>query len=402
MRLFSIQDRPNLVAQHRRLELNTASPQSKGVVGGWMFDHDGGDTAFDFSGAGRDLVCSQGFGTIVTWVHDSPGAVLDFDGGQPLTMNVTDGAFTFGTAEFAVSIWLRKMAVGAGYDGAWAIGSFAPTLYLRTPGGDRPSLYHGGQLDFDNVALPTDRYIHLVYVRRGTTGYLYRDGVQDSTTITHGGNITSNIFSVGDDGAVGQPLEGRVKCCVVYDYAPTEGLIAEMYRRPLDIVFVPRIFQALSPISAAVSGTATDTIDEADVVAGGKTIIITLTGDTWVAAGATFDAQRQNIIDGLDSAQSEGTGWNAEVRDKEVVGAVVRTSDTVVTITLTAAAAYDITAQETITVTVPATALVTSTGDLTATPTFTVDVVAVGYIPYPRGHGEFGGLSDGMTGGLNA
>ena len=28
----------------------------------------------------------------------------------------------------------------------------------------------------------------------------------------------------------------------------------------------------------------------------GKTIIITLTGDTWVAAGATFDAQRLAIL----------------------------------------------------------------------------------------------------------
>lgn len=129
-------------------------------------------------------------------------------------------------------------------------------------------------------------------------------------------------------------------------------------------------------VSAAVTGTAIATIDEDDVVAGSKTIILTLTNDTWVAAGATFDAQRQNIIDGLDSAQAEGAGWNAEVRDKEVVGAVVRTSATVVTITLSAAAAYDITAQETITATVPATALVTSSGDITATPTFTVDPIA--------------------------
>jgi uncharacterized protein (DUF305 family) len=113
------------------------------------------------------------------------------------------------------------------------------------------------------------------------------------------------------------------------------------------------------------------------VVAGGETIVLTLANDTWVAAGATFNAQRQAIIDGLDSAGAEATGWNAEVRDKEVVGAVVRTSDTVVTITLTAAAAYDITADETITATVPAAALVTSAIDVTASPTFTVTFVPV-------------------------
>ena len=63
--------------------------------------------------------------------------------------------------------------------------------------------------------------------------------------------------------------------------------------------------------TAAVTGTATASITETDVVAGGKTIIITLTGDTWIAAGAgSFDLQRDEIIAGLDSAQSELLGWN--------------------------------------------------------------------------------------------
>jgi hypothetical protein len=52
---------------------------------------------------------------------------------------------------------------------------------------------------------------------------------------------------------------------------------------------------------------------------------------------------------------------------------VVRTSDTVVTITLPAFGTYNITAGETITVTVPATAV---TGDaIVATPTFDILVV---------------------------
>lgn len=127
---------------------------------------------------------------------------------------------------------------------------------------------------------------------------------------------------------------------------------------------------------ADITGTATASITEADVVAGGKTVIITLTGDTWIAAGAgSFDLQRLNIIQGLDSAQSEALGWNLQVRDTEVATAVVRTSDTVVTITLSASALYNITAQETITVTVPGTAL-TSGNELESTPTFTVSITS--------------------------
>lgn len=115
-------------------------------------------------------------------------------------------------------------------------------------------------------------------------------------------------------------------------------------------------YTANAALSAAIYGTIIGAVP-ADIVAGGKTIIVTLTADTWVAAGATFNAQRQAIIDGLDSAQSETHGWNAEVRDKEVVGSVVRTSNTVVTITLSAAAAYAVLRGETITVTIPGAAL---------------------------------------------
>lgn len=142
------------------------------------------------------------------------------------------------------------------------------------------------------------------------------------------------------------------------------------------------VYAYKSNVAAAVTGTITAAATEADIRAGGKTIIITLTGDTWVASGATFDAQRQAIIDGLDAAASPGGGWNNEVRDNADVTDVVRTSDTVVTITLEAFGSYDISATETITVTVPASAL-TGGVAITATPTFTVIAVTAGgaYLP---------------------
>jgi len=127
-------------------------------------------------------------------------------------------------------------------------------------------------------------------------------------------------------------------------------------------------------LSAVLTGTLVPTVTEADIVTGGKTVIITLTGDTWVAAGATFDAERQNIINGLDSAQAEAAGWDAVVKATAAVTDVVRTSSTVVTITLEAFASYNVTATETITCTIPASALV-SVLSLVATPTFTVTAV---------------------------
>jgi len=124
---------------------------------------------------------------------------------------------------------------------------------------------------------------------------------------------------------------------------------------------------------SALTGTVTDDT-EANIVAGGSTVILTLLFESWVAAGGTFNGERQAIINGLDSAQSESTGWNTEVRDKQLVGGVVRTSDKIVTITLDAQSAYNITATETITMTVPASAVLGSSA-ITSTPTFTVTIL---------------------------
>ena len=151
-----------------------------------------------------------------------------------------------------------------------------------------------------------------------------------------------------------------------------------------------------SSISAAITGTATASITEADVVAGGKTIIITLTGDTWLAAGTGpigSTANTQAIIDGISAASSPALGWNDEWRDKEVTTAVVRTSNTVCTITMSSQAtisgSYNISSTETITVTVPA-AAVDGGSPVVATPTFTVSATVTDVFFHTLHRIEFG------------
>jgi hypothetical protein len=135
-----------------------------------------------------------------------------------------------------------------------------------------------------------------------------------------------------------------------------------------------------------------------DCVNGGKQIILTLTDDTWVASGATFNATRAAIIAGIDSAQAGVTGWDAEVKAKQAVTIVTRTSDTVVTITFTASAAYAITAAETITVTVPAAAL-TGAAPIVASPTFIIRYVTNATAVYSNkyGGGVYGGMGSVVT-----
>ena len=100
---------------------------------------------------------------------------------------------------------------------------------------------------------------------------------------------------------------------------------------------------------------------------------------------APFDDARQAFIDGFDSAQSEANGWDAK-RSSIPVSAVVRTSGTVVTMTLPAIATYDITATETITVTVPASILAGASA-VVATPTMTITAAGgAGAFPFRATH----------------
>lgn len=131
--------------------------------------------------------------------------------------------------------------------------------------------------------------------------------------------------------------------------------------------------------TATITGTITATVTEADIVTGGNTLIITLTGDTWKAAGTGpigSTADTQALIDGFSAASSPTNGWNNEVRDKAATTEIVRTSDTVATWTVATQSGYDIIAQEVITGTIPIAALTTGAGTITATSTFTVDPVS--------------------------
>jgi len=138
--------------------------------------------------------------------------------------------------------------------------------------------------------------------------------------------------------------------------------------------------------SAAITGTMIASVVEGDIVTGGKTIIITLTGDTFVAAGTGAigsTADTQALIDGFDAASSPANGWNNEVRDKALTSEVVRTSDTVATWTVSAQSGYDVSAQETITGTIPA-AVLTLAAEVVSIPTFTIDFTATFHAAWAR------------------
>lgn len=83
-----------------------------------------------------------------------------------------------------------------------------------------------------------------------------------------------------------------------------------------------------------------------------------------------FLGQRQALINGMVSDQDDANGWNVRRADFPITD-IVRTSDTVATMTLTASPTFTIPVPETVTVTLPAAILAVSSA-ITASPSFTI------------------------------
>lgn len=272
----------------------------------------------------------------------------------------------------------------------------------------------GNFFAFTTTSPTVNKWVHVAAVFASATDrrvFLNGAGKGTETTSVTPAGIDRTCLGVSAETIPDSPLDGLLAKARVWDAALTDAEILHLARQgnpalvtsgaivhawpmpvgetgaaedtvgTLDLaeqsVNGGAIDDAADPPSVALSGTIASGTDESHIVAGGRTIVVTLTNDTWVAAGATFDAQRQNIIDGLTSLQSEATGWNAEVRDTIPVTDVMRTSDTVVTITLSACSGYDITAPETIRPLIPGTVLASGL-DIFASPEFTVDDAAGG------------------------
>ncbi len=109
-------------------------------------------------------------------------------------------------------------------------------------------------------------------------------------------------------------------------------------------------FDVTADVSIALTGTAVaGGVLESEIVTGSETVIITLTGDTWVATMADDNAITTAFLAAIVGDLADAAGWNAQMT--LVHGNIVRTSSTILTLTLPATAGYSITTgNETVTV----------------------------------------------------
>jgi len=133
---------------------------------------------------------------------------------------------------------------------------------------------------------------------------------------------------------------------------------------------------ATAAITGTVMGSSASPMSEANIVAGGNTIVYTLTSDTWVYDIATNLSKYNALFESLaltSPTTDENGMWTAVISAMNA-GSIARTSDTVVTVTLPAVPAYHITAAQTITPSIPSN-LVNSGVSPAVASTFTISPV---------------------------
>lgn len=206
--------------------------------------------------------------------------------------------------------------------------------------------------------------------------YLYLNGEQDTSggIGTSASSSTVYLYRSLD----GKNCQGHHVWTIIFDGVLPDEEAKYITEHPQEIYKILQREDVFIPVSAggttaALTGTATSSINESDIVTGGKTVILTLTGDTFVTGTTSEDG----IAGGSDSDKTGANKWDALIKtDLDNTDVVLSGGNTIATITLPAYATYDTDEQETITWTIPAASLTTSAVDVVCTPTFTVDVVS--------------------------
>ena len=197
------------------------------LIGWWKFDEGYGSTALDWSGHGNDS-------TLVNkpqWVEGHMDGALELNGSNYVTMN--DVADDITNNDITLSGWVKttdshglwlSSNTATGNVALWAIDQGQATMY---DGAD--SSYEG----YSNTVVNDNEWHMLTYVRSGSTGFIYVDGVQENTHPAAYSFSATDRWSIGmewDSGTASDFLAGTVDDVRIYDMALTADEVKQLMR----------------------------------------------------------------------------------------------------------------------------------------------------------------------------
>jgi len=193
------------------------------LIGWWTFDAGTGDTAVDFSGHGND----GEIGGDPQWVEGIVGSALDLNGDYVSIDGVVDDITS---NNFTVSAWIKTTQSSEGNVFSSNTGSSHEFLFGISGGNPYIDAPDGQQFP---PAINDDQWHMLTYVRSGSRGYIYVDGVQRGTYSSGNFDITNETrWSIGQewDSAPSDFYIGMVDDARFYKVSLTADQVKELMR----------------------------------------------------------------------------------------------------------------------------------------------------------------------------
>ncbi|MCP4608450.1 MAG: LamG domain-containing protein [Planctomycetes bacterium] len=197
------------------------------LIGWWTFDEGFGSTALDWSGHGNDCTLVDN----PEWVEGHTDGALEFNGSNYITMN--DVADDITSNDITLSGWVKT----TDSHGLWLSSNTATgNVALWSIDQGRAAMYDGADSAYEgysNTAVNDNEWHMLTYVRSGSTGYIYVDGVQENTHPADYSFSPTDRWSIAmewDSGTPSDFLAGIVDDVRIYDKALTADEVQQLMR----------------------------------------------------------------------------------------------------------------------------------------------------------------------------
>ncbi len=193
------------------------------LIGWWKFDEGRGDTAIDFSGYGND----GDIGGDPEWVEGIVGSALDLNGDYVSIDGVVDDITS---NNFTVSAWIKTTQSSEG--NVFSSNSGSSHEFLFGIAGGNPYIDAPDSQQYP-PAINDDQWHMLTYVKSGSRGYIYVDGVQRGTYPSGNFDITNESrWSIGQewDSAPSDFYYGMVDEARFYKVPLTADQVKELMR----------------------------------------------------------------------------------------------------------------------------------------------------------------------------
>ena len=203
------------------------------LIGWWTFDEGVGNKAVDFSGHGNDGT----FGGSVKWVEGFVGSAVQLSNGYVAIDGVVDD---IKSTNITLSAWIKTTQTNEGNVFAANDSASAHPVMFGVSGGNA-YVTDGAATEYPPTV--NDNEWHMItYVRSGSTGTIYADGIQVGTYAAAFDLSSVTRWSIGqewDDATASNFYIGAVDDARFYAKALTPDEIKELMRGDLALAWKP-------------------------------------------------------------------------------------------------------------------------------------------------------------------